>query len=440
MADNDLSTPKKDVRCPNCDSVIPAGRDRCVMCGERLETVEPVPESGEVSIETAAPVAPDRVHEEQVAKAPRSTVAGEEDGVIVSPIEERQSPVVLLMTLVAIVLTALVGWLVVRYAGPVQLALVPTATPLQPTPTFTPTVTLAPSQTPAPATPTMTPAPTEPPPPPQVHEVRSGETLYGLSLTYNVSMESIAAMNGIDVETPLQQGQALNVPWPTATPPLAPVMLEVNGQTVVADPTNCERYTIAEGDALSLVAARYNIDFALLQDVNRLTEDTILRPGDTICIPEISYGGVLPPTPGPSPTAGPTAVASGPQLLYPADDTVVEMADEPVVLQWVAVKDLAVDEWYMIEVRDLSTFNQHPVRGFTRENAFRVPESWRPDDEEYHPLEWRVSVVRVTGQREDGGLIYTFGGRSSEPATFTWLGAIPTPTPTPTNTPTPTPE
>jgi hypothetical protein len=48
-------------------------------------------------------------------------------------------------------------------------------------------------------------------------------------------------------------------------------------------------------------------------------------------------------------------------------------------------------------------------------------------------------LVIVTGQRDDGGFIYTYGGRFSEEGTFTWLGAVPTATPTATHTPTPEP-
>jgi hypothetical protein len=40
--------------------------------------------------------------------------------------------------------------------------------------------------------------------------------------------------------------------------------------------------------------------------------------------------------------------------------------------------------------------------------------------------------VQVTGRRSDGSFTYTFGGRDSADAFFTWLGAVPTSTPLPT--------
>ncbi len=375
--------------------------------------------------------------------APIDTGAAEEPGgPIESRLVERQSRIVLWMTGIAVLITAMLGSLVVQYGGPVQLVLAPSVTPLPATATLTPSATL--EGTPAgmaSPTPIITaqPSPTATSQPPRVHQVSEGETLFGLAYIYKVTMDVIAELNGFSVESPIQSGQSLQIPWPTATPPLEPVIVEINGEPVIADPTNCERYEIQAGDALSVIAARNNINFDLLLRVNRLTDQSVMQPGDTVCIPQVLYGEVLPPTPGPSPTPSATSFPAGPSLLYPTNGIVVEMIDEPIVLQWLAVKDLTPEEWYMVELTNLTLEGQHPDRAFTRDNAFRVPGSWRPPVEAHHDFRWRISIVTVTGQREDGGFLYTFGGRFSDDAYFTWRGAIPTPTPTATTTATPEP-
>ncbi len=361
------------------------------------------------------------------------------DGVVESVVHERQSKIVFWMTAVVFIITAYLGGAILQYGGPVELALLPTLTPIPPTPSFTPTVTLPPTETPPPS---ATPEPSNTPPatpteqPPRTHTVAEGETLFGLSFAYNVSMDSIAALNDFSVESPIQSGQTLQVPWPTATPPLEPIAVEINGELVIADPRDCRRVEIAAGDAISAIAARENINMELLMRVNRLSEQSIVQPGDTICIPEVIHGDVLPPTPGPSPTPQPTGFPTGPRPLYPPSGTTVDPL-RPLALQWVASKDLEPDEWYMVEMTNLSEAGLHPYRGFTRQTSFRVPSGWRPQQEVVHAFEWRVSVVRVTGQRADGGLIYTFGGRPGDAARLSWLGAIPTPTPTPTASPAP---
>ncbi len=412
------------------------------MCGYVLSPPpgEPNGEPPPAAAKEAAPETPQRVAAPTLAGE-----AGEEgDGpegpqeVVASVVRERQSGIVFWMTAVVAALTVLAGALVLQYGGPVQLALLPTATPLPPTPTATPTVTLPPSETPPPsAVPSETPPPaaSSTPQPPRAHNVSAGETLFGLSLIYNVSMESIAEQNGFSLESPIQAGQLLEMPWPTATPPLEPVAVDINGEIVIADPTDCRRYEIQEGDALSVIAARENINMQLLLAVNRLTEQSIVQPGDTICIPIVIHGDLLPPTPGPSPTPGPTEIPRGPRPLFPPSGSLVESG--ALTLQWVAIKDLEPDEWYMVTMTDVSEVGLHPQRGFTRQTSFQVPSTWRPPVDAVRDMEWNVTIVRVTGQRADGSLIYTFGGRSGDTALLSWLGAVPTPTPTPTATPQP---
>lgn len=450
---------ENEQRCPECDSRLPEGAQRCLMCGYTIPSAPapappeppspspqdtapppPAPESATAEPEPEPDLAPPPA---AVPVVPPVAVASEPaappDGAVTATVRERQSKIVFWMTAAVILLTTFAGAVVLRYGGPVELALLPTLSPIPPTPSFTPTVTLPPTDTPPPSpTPEPTPLPEATPTlqPPRAHTVAEGETLFGLSFAYNVSMESIADLNGFSVESPIQSGQALQVPWPTATPPLEPIAVEINGETVIADPRDCRRVQIEAGDALSVIAARENINMDLLMRVNRLTEQSIVQPGDTICIPEIIHGDVLPPTPGPTPTPAPTGFPTGPRPLYPPSGSMVEPAG-PVVLQWIAVKDLLPDEWYMVEMTDISEVGIHPHRGFTRQTSFRVPGAWRPHDESIHEFEWRVSIVRVSGQRADGSLIYTFGGRPGEPARLSWLGAIPTPTPSPTPTPQP---
>jgi hypothetical protein len=152
-------------------------------------------------------------------------------------------------------------------------------------------------------------------------------------------------------------------------------------------------------------------------------------------------GGVLPPTSGPSPTPTSTSPPPGPHILRPLPGTEFNAFDDIILFQWVAVKDLADEEWYMVEVTDLSDVDSHPMRAFTRQTSFRIPGAWQPTVEEIHQFRWRVSIVKATGQREDGQFTYTFGGSSSDEGSFSWLGAIPTAVPAlPSSTPRPTAE
>lgn len=188
------------------------------------------------------------------------------------------------------------------------------------------------------------------------------------------------------------------------------------------------------GDTFFGISARERVPLEALIAVNRLTEQSILQPGDSICVPEIIRGGVLPATPGPSPTAMPTNPPAGPQLLFPVEGQAIQTDRGQPFLQWAAVKRLAENEWYMVELVDLTAIDSHPYRGFTRQTSFQIPDTWRSPIPEIHDYRWSVRIVVITGEREDGSFIYTFGGNKSEDASFTWMGAVPTATPTPSPT------
>jgi hypothetical protein len=151
----------------------------------------------------------------------------------------------------------------------------------------------------------------------------------------------------------------------------------------------------------------------------------LVQPGDTLCIPRLLYGDTIPPTAGPSPTPSVTPPPGGPALLYPVEGSTIDQPETPIMLQWTAVKDLADNEWYMVELREMDDRDSLPWRGFTRDQAFRVPLTWWPTGSETKQMQWSVSIVQETGRRSDGGLIYTFGGEASNPSTFFRRGETP---------------
>ncbi len=459
--------PDHERRCPSCDTVVAADATLCLMCGAHLEplatSVEesdlhqvskpepPEPELAETpEPQTAVPAttSPDKEPTPEIPTfkrvAPAATTAVQDaPEVVESVMRERQTPLVFGLTAVFFIIILVVGGLILQYqGGEISMVIAPSATPIPATITFTPTWTPLPTETSPPTlTPTITPtpAPTDTPRPPRTHTVSSGETLIGISLLYRISPESIAQANGFEANAQVQLDQDLLIPWPTPTPPLEVIAANINGETVIVDPKGCDLYQVQEGDSIVGIASRFGVPFDLLAQVNRIADPALLQPGDPICIPQIIYGQSLPPTPGPSPTPTETLPPPGPQLLYPVAGTVVDSLDEAILLQWTAVKPLAENEMYMVELSNINDLDSLPWRGFTRDTAFRVPTTWRPTTPDLFEMRWRVSIVQVTATRSDGLPIYTFGGSSSADAFFSWQGAVPTATPTPTFTPTTTP-
>ena len=96
----------------------------------------------------------------------------------------------------------------------------------------TPGVTATVPLTPLPPTPTFTPVPS---PTPVIHNVGSGDTLFGIALEYGVSAQAIQDQNGISDPNSLSIGQALIIPLgnqedETAAP-------EIQGNLILHTPT-----------------------------------------------------------------------------------------------------------------------------------------------------------------------------------------------------------
>lgn len=361
---------------------------------------------------------------------PQTAVSKPSNGLKLFPDDKPQAPMAGLIALF-LLFTICAGGFAFFRPGTVPIALVytptstatqtavPTNTPLvfpTETATATPEITETPTITP-------TPLPTETPQPPRVHTVAGGQTIVSISFIYDLTLGSIFDLNDFNENTLIFEGQDILIPWPTATPPLQAIPVQVGEETIIVDPSNCPPfYEIQEGDNLFQLAAERGIPLDAMLAINYRTIDSIVKPGDVICIPEVKTGAeaILPPTPGPSPTPSLTPAPRGPELLYPANGVPIT-ADEKLALQWLSVKDLAENEWYMVELIDQTDTSTHPRRGFTRANAFQVPAEWQTAvGGAIHQYQWQVTIVQVTGERADGRFIYTYGGETSVPKIFYW--------------------
>ncbi len=96
----------------------------------------------------------------------------------------------------------------------------PSPTPSSLSPAAGPTSTAAAAVllTPIPPTPTFTPSPT---PTPVMHLVESGDTLFGVSLEYGVTLDALLSANGLDVDDYLRIGQGLIIPQDTESESVA---------------------------------------------------------------------------------------------------------------------------------------------------------------------------------------------------------------------------
>lgn len=100
------------------------------------------------------------------------------------------------------------------------------------------------------------------------YTVKKGDTLYGISNQFGVSVTELAELNGIKGSN-LQIGMELTIPSKSGT-----------------NPNNMFMYTVKSGDTLYGIARKYNTTVQDIMNLNYFTS-TILQPGQVIRIPEM---------------------------------------------------------------------------------------------------------------------------------------------------------
>ena len=101
----------------------------------------------------------------------------------------------------------------------------------------------------------------------QTYTVKRGDTLYGISNQFGVSVTELASLNNVNAQT-LQIGQILKIPTTSGT-----------------NPNNMFMYTVKKGDSLYAIANKYNTTVQKIIDLNYL-KSTNLTIGQVLRIPE----------------------------------------------------------------------------------------------------------------------------------------------------------
>lgn len=106
------------------------------------------------------------------------------------------------------------------------------------------------------------------------YTVEKGDTLYGISRRYGVSIDRLCGWNGIDKTSVLRVGQVLDIPTNSPEP-----------SREQKTEKKYETYKIKKGDTLYRLAMDYNLRVDQLINYNALDASVVLQIGQEIRIP-----------------------------------------------------------------------------------------------------------------------------------------------------------
>jgi hypothetical protein len=138
----------------------------------------------------------------------------------------------------------------------------------------------------------------------------------------------------------------------------------------------------------------------------------LLGVGEMINVPAPTPTPTLSPTPSGSETPTLTPTHPAPMIVFPPQNGVAPA--RTFQLQWVGVGTLQSEEYYFIEVQDLTT-NAPTYQNVTRATSYELPDLLVPTDGQSHNIQWRVSVAA----RDANGTFSIVGAQGAWRA-FTW--------------------
>ena len=101
-----------------------------------------------------------------------------------------------------------------------------------------------------------------------VYQVLEGETLEDVAGKVGISLEELASINGITINSQVKGGDYVVIPSRTG------------------DNMYFKRYTIKKGDTMYSIARQYGVNPGDLLRLNGLNNDDTIYPGDSIFVPK----------------------------------------------------------------------------------------------------------------------------------------------------------
>jgi len=148
-----------------------------------------------------------------------------------------------------------------------------------------------------------------------IHEVQAYQSLITIAEAYNVTVDRILALNGLQADWTLSIGQKLLISPGNITP--SPTLSAVQKLTPEAD--GKYYHTVQSGETLSWIAGLYNVQLLDLMNWNGLNNTSVIHPGQKLLLLVTSPATptLIPSPTRATPTPYPSVTQSPPTEIQP---------------------------------------------------------------------------------------------------------------------------
>lgn len=107
------------------------------------------------------------------------------------------------------------------------------------------------------------------------YTVRAGDTPLGIALSHGATLDALLSANGLTTSDFLQIGQVLTIPGEE----------EASSPAAAESVAPASTYTVQQGDTVFAIASRLGVDWQEMLRINKLTEQSLLQPGQMLTVP-----------------------------------------------------------------------------------------------------------------------------------------------------------